>query len=335
MLRRPLAAGVVTLLASVGLSTTAQAGISLDLRHRYNPTVTGNSVELYVDASSDCGTITEYAWDFGDGSARSVSHAVISHTWDTAGDYTVQVTVTDSCGDTQESSYVQTVAVDLAPNPTYVAAIADLTVYVDPSGTTDGDGFGRRGATGPYLYEWSWGDGSNDYSYADRSGGLISHEYAQAGTYTITMTAYDTAYNASDPLAASIAFGSAVTRWSFHEDTSHAVRYRGQWASQDCVRAACSPNQIVHVSRDRGSRALFHFTGTKGRVVATKSRLGGHARIYLDGVFQTRIDLDKRRGVRDGVVAYASPVLTSGKHVIKVKVVGDGKVALDGFYSRS
>jgi hypothetical protein len=320
----------------LGLTATADAAISFDISHYYNPTVTNNPVDLYVSASSDtCDAATfTYAWDFGDGSVRSTGDNQISHTWSDPGDYTVKLTVTDNCGESQSTSYVETVKQDQPPVGAFHTDVADLTVYADPSATTDDDGFSGGGATPTAGYVWQWGDGSGqDYSYAGISGGLISHQYAAPGTYTITMTPYDAnAYGAA--VSHTVTVGARATVWSFHEDTSRRVHTRGSWVSYPCTRVACSPNQTERVSTHEGDSVRLRFHGTRGIVVATKNRHGGQARVFLDGQYRTTISLHRRHGIRDGVQVYETPRLPVGRHIIRVKVT-DARVALDGFYSRS
>ena len=62
-------------------------------------------------ASSDPqdGAVSDYSWSFGDGSAPVSGTATPSHTYATAGSYTVTLTVTDSAGATGTSSRVVTV----------------------------------------------------------------------------------------------------------------------------------------------------------------------------------------------------------------------------------
>jgi PKD repeat protein len=56
-------------------------------------------------------TITNYAWDFGDGSDEvSGSSATVSHTYTNAGIYTVHLVVTDSGGRTGRVTNTVTVA---------------------------------------------------------------------------------------------------------------------------------------------------------------------------------------------------------------------------------
>jgi len=55
------------------------------------------------------GTIAQYAWDFDDGSTSSGTSATVSHTFASAGTYSVTLTVTDSFGRTASRTNVVTV----------------------------------------------------------------------------------------------------------------------------------------------------------------------------------------------------------------------------------
>ncbi|MGI9319299.1 MAG: PKD domain-containing protein, partial [bacterium] len=101
---------------------------------------------INVDAagSSDVdGTITNYVWDFGDGSADTGIAA--SSQYSTAGDYTVTLTVTDDDGATDQATLLITVT-ELNQQPiaslTAIPTSGDtpLTVNVDASGSSDPDG---------------------------------------------------------------------------------------------------------------------------------------------------------------------------------------------------
>ena len=59
----------------------------------------GQSVDFRATATDpDMGTITSYAWDFGDGTTGTGQE--VSHPYDTLGPKTVRLTVTDSAGET-------------------------------------------------------------------------------------------------------------------------------------------------------------------------------------------------------------------------------------------
>jgi PKD repeat protein len=74
----------------------------------YSGTV-GTAVTFNSSGSNDPdGTITTYAWDFGDG--NNASGASPSHTYSTAGIYTAQLTVTDNLGATVSSQATVTIS---------------------------------------------------------------------------------------------------------------------------------------------------------------------------------------------------------------------------------
>jgi len=63
------------------------------------PTPAGNPLQLDATASSDPdGSVLSYRWDFGDGHDQVSSTSTTAHVFESAGDYTVTLTVTDDAG---------------------------------------------------------------------------------------------------------------------------------------------------------------------------------------------------------------------------------------------
>ena len=130
-------------------------------------------------ASSDPdGSITAYAWTFGDGAAAT--GVSVSHAYATAGTYTVTLTVTDNGGVRASDTALATIS-DRPPvanaGPDQTAAMG-TAVTLNGSGSTDPDGTIT-------AYSWTFGDG------ATGSGMSMSHAYAAAGVYTATLTVTD------------------------------------------------------------------------------------------------------------------------------------------------
>jgi PKD repeat protein len=147
-------------------------------------TKAGLTVNVDGTGSTDAdGTITGYAWDFGDGG--TAAFAAAAHTYVAAGTYTVSLTVTDDDGATKTRTESVTVT---APPPANVAPTASftttttsgLTVSVDGSGSTDSDG----SIAG---YSWNFGD----IPPGADTGVTTSYAYPASGTYTITLTVTD------------------------------------------------------------------------------------------------------------------------------------------------
>ncbi|WP_458040309.1 MULTISPECIES: PKD domain-containing protein [Bacteria] len=128
-------------------------------------------------SSDPDGTVTSYAWNFGDGS-EAVSGANVSHTFE-EGTYDVTLTVIDNRGASGSVSSELVVVENMAP----VALIADpvcdrLECVFDGSGSADPD-------DAIESYSWDFGDGS-----APVSGATASHTFAE-GSYTVTLTVTD------------------------------------------------------------------------------------------------------------------------------------------------
>ena len=116
-----------------------------------------------------------WLWDFGDGSTSTEQNPV--HTYTSPGNYTVTLTVTDSCGVT-------------ANDTTYAWVYSPLEADADgPYEGTAGIPIQFNGnATGgcpPYTWFWDFGDGSTSTEQNP------VHTYESPGNYTVTLTVTD------------------------------------------------------------------------------------------------------------------------------------------------
>jgi PKD repeat protein len=132
----------------------------------------------FTDGSTDSnGSVTGWAWDFGDETSSGVQHP--SHTYEAAGTYTVTLTATDD-GGARGSTSRQVTVTSTGTNPPPVANFSS-----NCSGLTCG--FTDQSTDNGSVTAWSWtfGDGGTS---ATRN---PSHTYATGGTYTVTLNVTD------------------------------------------------------------------------------------------------------------------------------------------------
>lgn len=147
----------------------------------FEVTTAGLSATFDSTGSSDSdGTIAGYRWDFGDGTSSQQANP--THTYATAGDYTVVLTVTDDDGATDSASRSVTVTApppaNEPPTAAFTSSTEGLTVQLDASSSSDTDGTLAS-------YSWDFGDGTGG------NGVTVAHTYAEAGTYQVSLTVVD------------------------------------------------------------------------------------------------------------------------------------------------
>ena len=175
---------------TVSLTVTGPGGSDTNTKTNYITVTDGNMTAdfsgtpttgdaplnvAFTDQST--GDITAWSWDFGDGGTSTAQNP--NHTYNTAGVYTVSLTVSNACG-----SDVMTKTDYITVNqPVCNAPVADF------SGTPlSGDApllvdFTDNSSNAPTSWSWDFGDGGTSTAQNP------SHTYNSAGTYTVSMTA--------------------------------------------------------------------------------------------------------------------------------------------------
>jgi PKD repeat protein len=149
-----------------------------------NQSVTFNASSSY----DPDGFITNYEWNFGDGTNETGE--IVTHSYSSTGNYTVNLTVTDNDGATNSTSKI----VDICPTPNkppiakfiysppkpFVKLFVNQTITFDASSSYDPDG-------NITSYEWDFGDGNTTNTTEE----IVTHLYSSTGNYTVNLTVTD------------------------------------------------------------------------------------------------------------------------------------------------
>ncbi|MHC1745016.1 MAG: PKD domain-containing protein [Syntrophobacteraceae bacterium] len=148
---------------------TNYVSVTPDANFSASPTV---GMEPLTVSFSDAtvGSVTSYAWNFGDGGTSTLQNP--SHVYTSPGTYTVSLTVTGPGGSNVETktSYITVYRTDFSATPRTGTGTL-TTTFTDLS------------TGGPTSWEWDFGDGTPK-SYVRNP----SHTYSSGGVYTVSLT---------------------------------------------------------------------------------------------------------------------------------------------------
>ncbi|MGH8775335.1 MAG: PKD domain-containing protein [Jiangellaceae bacterium] len=130
------------------------------------------------------GSISTYAWTFGDGTTGTGQ--AITHRYPNpgGGTYTVKLTVTDNGGKTASLSKTITLPPNTLPVPVITVSSCQAqwhSCYLNGYQTRDPDG----GFPTTFTYVWDFGDGTTG------TGIIKFHRFPATGTYTVKLTVTD------------------------------------------------------------------------------------------------------------------------------------------------
>lgn len=132
-----------------------------------------------LTSSDPDGSIVSYEWNFGDGG--TALGALPVHSYVSAGNYNVTLTVTDNQGARSSRSQVISILQNQLPQARFTFIQNPSNIYsfsFDATSSTDADG-------SIVEYNWDFGDSSVG------TGSSISHTYNVAGTYSVRLTIKD------------------------------------------------------------------------------------------------------------------------------------------------
>jgi len=261
-------------------------------------------VSFNGSGSSDSdGTVASYGWDFGDG--QNGTGASPNHTYGSAGDYVVVLTVTDNEGATGTVNHTVTAVANVKPVAAFSSTVNNLIVSFNGSGSSDSDGTVAS-------YGWDFGDGQNG------TGVSPNHTYAAAGTFDVVLTVTDndgatdsvthsvTAVVPAGPIAQD-AFGRTATNGWGNADTG------GAWTRY-------------------GTASLFSVGSGTGQIRLAAA--GAGPRVALESVSSAsteafvKVTLDKIPDGGGGFVSLGVRTIGTTDYRAKVKVASTGALTL-------
>src|SRR3989454_1556602 len=212
--------------------------------------LTGVSISFDASASSDPdGTMATYSWNFGDGFTGTGK--MVTHSYSTAGFFTVTLTVTDNSGSTGSATSTKTTT-DRPPIAEFSESATSVkigtAISFDASTSSDPDGTVTS-------YAWNFGDGSTG------AGVTISHTYAATGVFTVTLTVTDNNGNTAAATASKTVANDSPPIVSFQEDKTSALT----GGTITVTYSSSDPDgTIVQVTVDWGDGTVHNFATASG-----------------------------------------------------------------------
>jgi PKD repeat protein len=138
---------------------------------------TSGDYPLNVNFTNQSSGATSYSWTFGDGGTSTATNP--SHTYTSAGTFTVALTATNSCGSDQQvrTNYITVTTPPCDP------PVADFSGSPTSGNYPLNVNFTDLSTNSPTSWSWTFGDGGTSTAQNP------SHTYTAAGTYTVSMTA--------------------------------------------------------------------------------------------------------------------------------------------------
>ncbi len=210
----------------------------------------------FTDASAN--TPTSWSWDFGDGSISTEQNA--THVYTIAGTYAVNLTATNSAGSNtaSQAGYITVTAATIAPVAAFSANATTGTASLAVE-------FTDVSTNAPTI--WAW-DFEND-GIVDATTQNATHTYSSTGTYTVNLTATNTAGSDSEVkagyitvMAGTVAPVAAFTANATSGTTPLTVMFNDTSANTPAVWAWDFDNDGVIDSTEQNATFTYASAGT-------------------------------------------------------------------------
>ncbi|MGN6248359.1 MAG: PKD domain-containing protein [Ginsengibacter sp.] len=148
----------------------------VDFTSSLNKVCTPDPTTFSATASADNGSIVNYTWDFGDGYTQNSYQPQVTHSYTTALDPTVRLSVTDDHGCTGTKTISKIIKVYNGVTAAFDADKTFICFQSDPVQLMD-----KSQGEGPLDYFWDFGDGTQSIEKNP------SHVFNTKGIYTVKL----------------------------------------------------------------------------------------------------------------------------------------------------
>ncbi|MCS7240613.1 MAG: PKD domain-containing protein, partial [Candidatus Bipolaricaulota bacterium] len=136
-------------------------------------------------------------WDFGDGSTStqqsSATQQTITHSYTTAGTFTVTLEVTNARGETGKAQKQVTIGPRVARPPSITNLVASTTTPAVGENVTFTATASTAADTPITAWKWDFGDGAVQEVTESATTLSLTHAYQNVGTYTVSVQARNSA----------------------------------------------------------------------------------------------------------------------------------------------
>jgi gliding motility-associated-like protein len=150
-----------------------------------SPDCTASAVTITDKSTTPGGTISSWAWDFGDGTTTTkTTNAAFTHTYSTTGTYTVTLVITNSGG----CSSTTTQSIKISPLPVVDFTLPEVCLTDSYAAFTSTSTIADN-TSSQFTYLWNFGDPNATTSDPNTSTAANpTHKYTAAAVYQVSLT---------------------------------------------------------------------------------------------------------------------------------------------------
>ncbi|HZY70943.1 MAG TPA: PKD domain-containing protein [Thermoplasmata archaeon] len=214
-----------------------------------------------------------FNWSYGDGTANGTAQNV-THTFTTAGTYTVHLLVAGANGSRATASVTVVVHAPLALSAVASPSVGEVPLAVD---------FNASGGGGvpPIVFKWNFGDATTGF------GGNLSHTYTAGGTFPWSLNESDSARH---------------FRWAFGNVTVYGPLRASASASR---LAGARPFPVAFSAAGSSGLAPYAFNWSFGDGSPPAASAWANHTYTVSGAFTARVNVTDAAG---GWATYAIPI---------------------------